>query len=181
MKIAVFCGSSRHCDPRFLETARELGAEIASRGHTLVYGGGRTGLMGAVADTALAEKGRVEGVILRKFIGEDAHHRDLDELHAVDDTRACKAAIDARAQAFIALPGGYGTLEELTEILSLRKLGQHHRLLVLLDKDGFYDGFAAQIQRAVEEHFDPAKSLDYLRVACETRDAVDLCEASIRD
>ena len=97
------------------------------------------------------------------------------------DGSDCKAAIDARAQAFIALPGGFGTLEELTEILSLRKLGKHHRPLVLLDKDGFYDGFTAQILRSVEEHFDPAKSLDYFRVAVEARDAVDLCEESIRD
>ncbi|HJO24096.1 MAG: TIGR00730 family Rossman fold protein [Myxococcota bacterium] len=181
MKIAVFCGSSRHCDPRFLEPARQLGAEISLRGHVLVYGGGRSGLMGAVADTALAQKGRVEGVIPRNFMGEGAHHLALDELQVVDDMRARKAAMDARAQAFIALPGGCGTLEELTEILSFRKLGLHHRLLVLLDTDGFFDGLAVQINRAVAEGFDSTKSLDYFRVARDARDAVDLCEGSIRD
>ena len=180
MKIAVFCGSSKRSDPRFLVPARELGAEIARRGHVLVYGGGRTGLMGAVANAALAEGGRVEGVILREFIGQDVHHLDLDELHAVDDMRARKAGLAARAQAFVALPGGYGTLEELTEILSFRKLGLHHRLLVLLDADDFYDGLGTQIERAVAEGFDSAEARDYFRVARDARGAVDLCEASLR-
>ena len=101
MKIAVFCGSSRHCDPRFLEPARQLGAEISLRGHVLVYGGGRSGLMGAVADTALAQKGRVEGVIPRNFMGEGAHHLALDELQVVDDMRARKAAISPRSSKIL--------------------------------------------------------------------------------
>lgn len=180
MKIAVFCGSSRRCNPRFLVPARELGAEIARRGHILVYGGGRTGLMGAVANAALDAGGRVEGVILREFIGQDVHHGDLDELHAVDDMRARKAGLDARAQAFVALPGGYGTLEELTEILSFRKLGLHRRLLVLLDADDFYDGLVTQIERAVAEGFDSAETRDNFRVARDPRGAVALCEASLK-
>ena len=90
------------------------------------------------------------------------------------------AGLDARAQAFVALPGGYGTLEELTEILSFRKLGLHHRLLVLLDADDFYDGLGTQIERAVAEGFDSAEARDYFRVARAARGAVDLCEASLR-
>ena len=129
MRIAVFCGSSRRSDSRFDPLARALGTEIARRGHTLVYGGGRTGLMGAVADAALAAGGRVEGVILDRFIVDDVHHRELDVLVTVDDMRARKAGLDERADAFVALPGGYGTLEELAEILSLRKLGLHRRRL----------------------------------------------------
>jgi uncharacterized protein (TIGR00730 family) len=122
VRIAVFCGSSRRAGEAFLDPARALGQEIARRGHVLIYGGGRTGLMGAVADAALAAGGAVRGVILREFIEQDVHHLGIDELYTVDDMRARKAGLDERADAFVALPGGYGTLEELTEILSFRKL-----------------------------------------------------------
>lgn len=180
MKIAVFCGSSRHCDPGFLDPARTLGAEIAQRSHVLVYGGSRTGLMGAVADAALAKGGRVEGVIARQFVDSEVHHSGLDELRVVDDMRERKAAMDARAEAFIALPGGYGTFEELSEILSFRKLGLHQRLLVLLDPDGYYEGLVAQVERAVEAGFEPERSRGYFGVARDAPTAVDLCETSVR-
>jgi len=180
VKIAVFCGSSRHCDPGFLDPARALGAEIAQRGHVLVYGGSRTGLMGAVADAALDGDGRVEGVIAQRFVDSAVHHAGLDELRVVVDMRERKAAMDARAEAFVALPGGYGTLEELSEILSFRKLGLHRRLLVLLDPDGYYAGLLAQIERAVAAGFEPEGSRDYFGVARDARSAVDLCEASIK-
>jgi len=179
LRIAVFCGSSRRSPEAFLAPARALGAEIARRGHTLIYGGGRTGLMGALADAALAAGGRVEGVILREFIEQDVHHLGVEELYAVDDMRARKAGLDRRADAFVALPGGYGTLEELTEILSFRKLRLHHRRLVLLDTRGYWAGLLQQIDRAVREGFDDAEVLDYFRVTDDPAAAVDLCEAAV--
>ena len=148
MRIGVFCGSSRRSPEHYLEAARALGHTIGSRGHVLIYGGGRTGLMGAVADAALNAGGPVKGVILREFIEQDVHHLGLDELYEVDDMRARKAGLDERADAFVALPGGLGTLEELTEILSFRKLRLHHRPLVLLDVDGLWEGLCRQIERA---------------------------------
>jgi uncharacterized protein (TIGR00730 family) len=157
-----------------------LGGEIARRGHTLIYGGGRTGLMGALADAALAGGARIEGVILREFIEQDVHHLGLEELYAVDDMRARKAGLDQRADAFVALPGGYGTLEELTEILSFRKLRLHHRRLVLLDTQNFWAGLLQQIDRAVREGFDDAEVLDYFRVTDDPAAALDLCEASVK-
>lgn len=180
MRIAVFCGSSRRADARFAAVARELGMQLAQRGHTLIYGGGRTGLMGALADAALAAGGKVHGVILREFIERDVHHLGIDELYAVDDMRARKAGLDERADAFVALPGGYGTLEELTEILSFRKLGLHHRLLVVLDANGFFAGLRAQVERGVRDGFDDPEALDYFRVTHDPRTAVELCEASFK-
>jgi len=163
-----------------MEPARTLGSEIARRGHTLVYGGGRTGLMGCVADSALAAGGRVEGVILDRFVEQDVHHPGIDLMHTVDDMRARKAGLDERAEAFVALPGGYGTLEEVTEILSLRKIGLHRRQLVLFDMDGFFAGLIAQIERGITAGFDAAEVRGYFAVTDEVAAAVDLCEASIR-
>jgi uncharacterized protein (TIGR00730 family) len=179
MRIAVFCGSSRRAKESFLAAARGLGAEIARRGHTLTYGGGRTGLMGAVADAALAGNGRVLGVILREFIEQDVHHPGIDHLYAVEDMRSRKAGLDQRADAFVALPGGYGTLEELTEILSFRKLGLHQRPLVLLNTAGFFDPLLAQIERAVEEGFDAPEVRSYFCVTDDPHGAIDLCEAAV--
>ena len=160
-----------------MQPAGELGAEIARRGHTLVYGGGRTGLMGRVADGALAAGGRVEGVILDRFVEQDVHHTGVDVMHTASDMRARKAGLDERADAFVAMPGGYGTLEELTEILSLRKIGVHQRRLVLLDVDAFFAGLIAQIERGISAGFDKAAVRDYFSITDEIVTAVDLCEA----
>jgi uncharacterized protein (TIGR00730 family) len=180
VRIAVFCGSSRRSPARYRTAAEALGAEIAQRGHTLVYGGGRTGLMGAVADAALAAGGPVHGVILREFIEQDVHHLGLDELYRVDDMRARKAGLDERADGFVALPGGLGTFEELTEILSFRKLGLHHRPVVLLDVDGFYAPLCQQIERAVADGFDDAEVRDYFVVAEDAAAAVSRIERAGR-
>jgi hypothetical protein len=153
-----------------------VGAEIARRGHVLIYGGGRTGLMGALADAALEARGLVHGVILAEFIAQDVHHRGLAELHRVDDMRSRKAGLDTRADAFVALPGGLGTLEELTEILSFRKLGLHHRPLVLLNLRGFFDGLLAQIERGIAEGFEADAVRAFLRTTSDPAAVVALCE-----
>jgi uncharacterized protein (TIGR00730 family) len=181
VRIAVFCGSSRRSPEPLLAAARSVGRQIGGRGHTLIYGGGRTGLMGAVADAALAAGGGVEGVILREFIEQDVHHLGLDELYEVGDMRARKAGLDERADAFIALPGGFGTLEELAEILSFRKLRLHHRLLVFVDTDGFWQGLLAQIERGIAEGLDAPEVRAYFRVTADPGEAVTLCEAAAGD
>jgi uncharacterized protein (TIGR00730 family) len=178
VRIAVFCGSSTRARPVHLAAARALGDEIARRGHSLIYGGGRTGLMGAVADAALAGGALVHGVILREFIERDVHHLGLDELYAVDDMRARKAGLDERAEGFVALPGGLGTLEEITEILSFRKLALHHRLLVLLNVGGFFDPLIAQIERGVADDLDRDDVWRFFGVAGDPGRAVRLLEAA---
>jgi uncharacterized protein (TIGR00730 family) len=175
LHITVFAGSSRHASEPHIAAARQLGQEIARRGHVLVYGGGRTGLMGVLADAALAESGVVQGVILREFIEQDVHHPGVS-MATVDDMRSRKAGLDERAHAFIALPGGFGTLEELAEILSFRKLGHHHRPLVLLNVEGFYDPLLAWVERAVADGFEKAERRAYLSVTSDPIRAVLLCE-----
>jgi uncharacterized protein (TIGR00730 family) len=176
VRIAVFCGSSRRAPADCLAAARVVGDEIARRGHVLVYGGGRTGLMGALADAALAAGGRVRGVILRESIEQDVHHRGVAELTAVDDMRARKAGLESRAEAFVALPGGLGTLEELAEILSFRKLGLHRRPVVALCLRGFFAGFVAQIERGIAEGLDAEEVRGYLRTTSDPAAVVRLCE-----
>ncbi len=175
MRITVFCGSSRHCEESFRESARILGSEIARRGHLLVYGGGRTGLMGALADGALAAGGEVSGVILREFIERDVHHLGV-EMYAVDDMRSRKAGLDERADAFVALPGGFGTLEELAEILSFRKLELHHRPTVIVNYAGFYDPLLDQFERALAAGFESEGLRRLFAVTGDPVEAVALCE-----
>jgi len=176
MNIAVFCGSSRRSRDTYLSAAQTLGNAIAERGHTLVYGGGRTGLMGAVADGALDRGGEVKGVILDAFIRHDVHHPRIQELHSVSDMRARKAGLDERADGFVALPGGLGTLEELAEILSFRKLDIHRRTLVFLNTADFFDPLLAQLERAVREGFDDQETLGYFAVTADPVEAVALLE-----
>jgi hypothetical protein len=176
VRIAVYCGSSSRVGSSYVEAARELGRALARRGHVLVYGGGRTGLMGEVADAALAESGRVHGVILQAFIEAGVHHEGIHELHRVDDMRARKQGLDERADAFVALPGGLGTLEELAEVLSFRKLALHHRPVVLLHAHGYWDPLLAWLERAVADGLERPESSRWWRVAASAAEAVDLCE-----
>jgi len=162
--------------------ARRLGTEIARNKHTLVYGGGSTGLMGAAADAALGAGGRVEGVILDTFIEHDVHHRGLSELLVVDNMRDRKAGLDEAADAFVALPGGYGTLEELAEILSFRKLGFHRRPVVLLDCEipgngSFWRPWRQLLETAVAAGFEDSDRLDYFEITDNPERAISLCEA----
>jgi len=178
MRITVYCGSSKRVAERYHRAAREVGAALARGEHVMVYGGGRSGLMGSAADAALAEGGVVEGVILDAFVESDHHHRGLARLDLVGDMRARKRGLEEAADAFIALPGGLGTLEELAEVLSFRKLGFHARPLVLLDTDGFYQPLVAWLERAIADGFDKPAVRDYLRVTDDPERAVAWCAES---
>ncbi|HKA13439.1 MAG TPA: TIGR00730 family Rossman fold protein [Myxococcota bacterium] len=176
MRIAVYCGSSKHLAAPYHDAARRLGAAIARAGHTMFYGGGRTGLMGSAADAALAAGGVVEGVILDAFVGMDVHHRGLHRLDEVADMRSRKRALEEGADAFIALPGGLGTLEELAEVLSFRKLGFHARPLVLVDTNGFFQPLVAQIERSIRDGFDDPEMREAFAVTDDPELAVAMCE-----
>jgi len=144
----VYAASSPRAPAELIELARGLGWGIAERGWTLVYGGARIGLMGALADAALAAGGRVEGIILDTFAR--VAHADLHALETVTDMRSRKAGLAHRGDAYVVLPGGFGTLEELSEILVERQLGLHRRPLVLVDHAGFWKPLLAQVDRMVE-------------------------------
>jgi uncharacterized protein (TIGR00730 family) len=137
--VCVFCGSSSGIGDGWAATARSLGTLLAARGIDLVYGGGQVGLMGEVADAALAGGGRVVGVIPVGLFTREVAHRGLTELHEVASMHERKALMYDRADAFIALPGGFGTLDELAEVLTWTQLGLHAKPAVLLDVEGFWD------------------------------------------
>jgi uncharacterized protein (TIGR00730 family) len=174
--ICVFCGSSRGARPEYLEAAQAMGRAIAQRGLTLVYGAGNIGLMGALADAALAEGGRVVGVIPQSLVEWEVAHEGLTERYIVGSMHERKAMMADRADAFIALPGGLGTFEELFEILTWAQLGLHRKPFGLLNVAGYFDALLALLDNAVAERFlrpehrglvlaepdDPARLLDHL-------------------
>ena len=175
MRITIYCGSSSRVSERYHRAAREVGTALARAGHVMVYGGGRSGLMGSAADAALAAGGVVEGVILDDFVTRGHHHTGLHQLDQVGDMRSRKRGLEEAADAFIALPGGLGTLEELAEVLSFRKLRFHARPLVLLDTDGFYQPLVAWLERAITDGFDEPAVRDYLHVTRDPERAVARC------
>ena len=138
-RICVFCGSSPGENPAYLAAARETGTLLARRGIGVVYGGGRVGLMGAVADAAIDAGGEVIGIIPEMLASREVAHRSLTELHVVGSMHERKALMAAHADAFLALPGGFGTLEELFEAVTWRQLGYHAKPCAVLNTDGFYD------------------------------------------
>ena len=142
-RLAVYCGSATPADPRFIASARAAGAERARRGSGVVYGGGRLGLMGAVADAALAAGGEVIGVIPQALVGLEVAHRGLSELRVVETMHQRKQLFTDLADGFLTLPGGTGTMDELWEALSWAQLGYHAKPVGLLNVAGFYDGLLA--------------------------------------
>jgi uncharacterized protein (TIGR00730 family) len=153
--IAVFCASSPGRSPSHRDAARDLGRLMAERGHGLVYGGGKVGLMGCLADAALAGGGRVVGVIPEALAAKEVAHTGLTRLHVVPTMHARKALMAELAQAFVALPGGFGTLEELFEVVTWAQLGIHRKPIALLNVDGYFDSLVALVGRAVGEGFVP--------------------------
>jgi uncharacterized protein (TIGR00730 family) len=152
-RICVFCGSSPGHDPRYLEAARSMGRTLAERGIGLVYGGGSVGLMGAVADAALASGGEVVGVIPQVLQIRELAHKKLSTLHVVGSMHERKALMAELSDGFVALPGGMGTLEELSEVLTWAQLGLHARPVGMLDVAGYYQPLAEFFDRAVGAGF----------------------------
>jgi len=152
-RIAVFCGSRAGGRPAYVQAAQALGAALAARGLGLVYGGARVGTMGALADAALAAGGEVIGVMPRGLVAREVAHPGLTAFHAVDSMHARKALMADLADGFIALPGGFGTLDELFEILTWAQLELHAKPIGLLDVEGFFEPLLAYLDRAVGESF----------------------------
>jgi hypothetical protein len=151
--VAVYCGSANGNDPRYLEEARALGEAIAAAGMGLVYGGASAGLMGAVADAALRGGAEVSGVLPDVLSGREIAHAGLTSLEMVPTMHERKARMHALADAFIALPGGYGTLDELLEALTWAQLGMHAKPCILVNTAGYWDGLFAFLDSAVAAGF----------------------------
>jgi len=152
-RIAVYCGAASPADPIFLQTARDVGAELARWGVTIIYGGGHLGLMGALADAALAEGGEVVGVIPEALVEAEAAHRGLSQLHVVPDMHTRKALFTSLCDGFVTLPGGVGTMDELWEAISWAQLGYHAKPVGLLNVAGFYDQLLGFHRHMIETGF----------------------------
>lgn len=151
--LCVFCGSSDGSRPSYRAAAEALGSALVRRGFELVYGGARVGLMGAVADAVLAEGGRVTGVIPDALVSREVAHTGLSELRVVSSMHERKALMNDLSDGFIALPGGWGTFEELFEVLTWAQLGLHTKPCGLLNVEGYFDPLLTFLDRAVDEQF----------------------------
>lgn len=153
MRICVYCASSQQADPDYRQAAHALGERIAEAGHTLVFGGGAVGSMGALADGALSRGGEVIGVMPHFMAELEWAHRGLSRLELVEDMRERKHQLLTGSDAVVALPGGCGTLEELFEAITLKRLGIYIKPIVLLDTHGFYQPLARFMEQVIGEHF----------------------------
>lgn len=171
LRICVFAGSAAGARPSYLIAARELGAEIARRGHCMVYGGASCGLMGACADAALAGGGEVVGVLPRALASRELAHTGLTEMRIVGSLHERKAVMSALSDAVVALPGGCGTLDELFEAITWGQLGLHEKPIGLLDADGYFSGLLGFLEHMNAEGFvRPALRLVRARTARELLD-----------
>lgn len=177
--ICVFCSSSERIDRAYVELAAEVGTELARRGHQLVSGGGSVSCMGAVARATRAAGGRTVGVIPQALVDLEVADHDADELVVSPDMRTRKAEMDRRADAFLTLPGGLGTLEEVLEIWVSHTLGMHAKPVVVLDPDGIYQPLREQVDVLVERGFVRKPARDVVQWAASAGDALDRVEAAL--
>jgi hypothetical protein len=176
--ICVFCASSPGADPRYVAAARSFGELIASSGRRIVYGGGNTGLMGALADATLAAGGEIVGVMPRHLVDREVAHSGLTRLDIVESMHERKARLAEMADAFVALPGGLGTLEEFTEIWTWGQLGLHRKPYGLLDVAGYYSPLLTFLDHAVAERFVRPEHRAMVRVAEEPAALIAAMEAA---
>ena len=179
LSICVFCASSDHVDEIYTRTVKKLGSAMVSQNMTLIYGGGNNGLMGALSESVHENNGRVIGVITREFKDIGYAYEGTDEMIVTEGMRERKAVMEDLADGFIGFPGGYGTLEELLEIITLKQLRLHDKPIVILNINGFFDNLLRQFETGFSEHFiskkfrslfhvsdDVDETLEYIRSYC---------------
>lgn len=169
-RLCVFCGSASGVKPGYPAMARQLGREMAERGVSLVFGGGGIGLMGILADAVLAAGGEVIGVIPRGLASKEVAHQSLTTLHVVETMHQRKAMMAELSDAFLALPGGFGTFDELFEIITWSQLGIHRKPIGILNADGYFDPLITLIDHAVVEGFASAETRALVEVVNSTTD-----------
>jgi uncharacterized protein (TIGR00730 family) len=173
-RICVYCASSSGVRPDYANAARSLAAELVERNYELVYGGSSVGIMGVLADAVLERGGVVHGVIPKLLIDKEVSHDGLTELHVVDSMHERKSLMESLSDAFIALPGGFGTLEELVEILTWGQLHIHRKPVGLINVEGYYDSLLAYLDHAVAEGFLTAVSRSMLHSAGDAATLIQL-------
>ncbi len=177
--ICVFCASSSTLEQRWLDLATETGKELATRGHTLVSGGGCVGMMGAVADGARTGGGHTLGIIPQSLVDLEVADTAADELIVTGDMGGRKNLMIERSDAFLTLPGGLGTLDELFEVWTTATLALHRKPIVLLDPDGFYSGLLAWLGELADTQFVRRPALEMVTVAGSVPAALDTIEAAL--
>jgi uncharacterized protein (TIGR00730 family) len=179
--VCVFCGSSPGTNPAFTDATAAFGRGLATRDVGLVYGGASIGLMGVVADAAIAAGGRATGVITEALAGHEIAHSSLTDLHTVNTMHERKAMMSSLSDAFAMLPGGFGTLEEFMESVTWSQLGLHNKRCGILNIDGFFDDLLDFVGHAVDEGFINAKQVDRLIVAKDASSLLDALVGPARD
>jgi uncharacterized protein (TIGR00730 family) len=180
-RICVFCGSSVGADPKYVAEARSLGLRIAGGGWGLVYGGTSIGLMGATADAALSGGAEVIGVLPQTLQDREIAHRGLTKLHMVGSMHERKALMASLSDAFIALPGGYGTLDEFFEIVTWAQLKIHSKPCLVINTDGYFDFLLRFLDHAVREEFVRPANLRLVQVASNSAEAVQWIEQRLSE
>ena len=176
MKICVFGASSRDLEQGYFDEAFALGAELARRGHTIVFGGGASGLMGATARGAKSRGGRLIGIAPKFFDEPGILDKDCDEMIFTETMSERKKAMEDMSEAFITMPGGIGTFEEFFEALTLKQLGRHAKAMAVLNTLGYYDALEAMVQRAVDERFLTADGKDLYAMFTDVGELVSYVE-----
>lgn len=151
--IAVFCASSAKVADVYFDVARRVAANLVEAGYGIIYGGGGVGLMGTLADEVLRQKGEITGIIPRFMVDVEWQHKDVEDMIHVESMHQRKELMVRKSSGILALPGGIGTLEELFEVMSLKKLGQYPHPIVVLNTNGYYDGLLKMTQKMIEEKF----------------------------
>ena len=177
LHVCVYCSSSSAVDPRYGDLAARFGTLLGQRGHTLVYGGASVGSMGRLARAAKAAGATVVGVIPKEMVDVEVANHDCDELVVTDGLRSRKGVMDERSDAFVALPGGFGTLEELFEALTAKQLGYHRRPIVLVDDGDFWQPLVAWAAQLVEARSAKPSFWDLFAITADLDVVLELCEA----
>lgn len=178
MNITVYSASSGQVPTSYIKAAQQLGRLIAIKGHTLVNGAGRTGLMGACADACIENGGKAVGVIPQFMIEQEWQHKGMTELIVTPDMHQRKEKMAHMSDACIALAGGVGTLEELLEIITWKQLGLYLKPIIILNTDGYYNPLLAQLQKAIDEHFMREQHAQIWHVATTAEEAISLAETT---
>jgi len=180
LKVCVFCASSGKCDPSYLDAAGRLGRHLARHQVTLVYGGGGAGAMGSLADGALEAGGTAIGIIPRFMFDLEWGHKQLTEMRIVEDMHERKRQMVEGADAIVALPGGCGTLEELFETITLKRVGQFLNPIILVNTRGFYDRVVAALEHCIAEHFMDTRHRDIWTVVSEPEQVLGAIQSAPR-
>jgi hypothetical protein len=176
MRICVYCASSSKVDKAYFEATQKLAEDMAVRGITLVYGGGSAGLMGCIADNVLKNKGQVVGILPRFMDKVEWGHKGLTQLTLVKDMHERKKLLIRDVDAVVALPGGCGTLEELMEVITLKRLGKFTKPIIILNTNGFYDHLKLLLEKMIHEHFMRSEHVEIWQFVDQPEDIIPAIE-----